>query len=300
MGLPNVIIAGAPKCGTTSLYRYLSDHSEVCTSRYGETRFLIDKDKPFYNPERNFSTQGIDGYRQLFEHCNRDLQKAIVDVTPDYLYQKTPLNVLPKISPVPVFVFILRNPSMRTYSLYQFARNNIGLINKNISFKLFIQMIEESSGKKLEDRFILHDECEKSKYINYLRAYLEVFGLDKIIVCLFEELKLNPQQFMSDLCRQINIDGSFYENYQFKIYNQKYEVRNQKLHRMRRKFRSRIPSRLISNILSKCYNRINISHNIDELTDEEIQVIDKLNKGFRPFNKELATTFNVDLSLWSI
>jgi hypothetical protein len=133
-------------------------------------------------------------------------------------------------------------------------------------------MIEESSGKKLEDRFILHDECEKSKYINYLRAYLEVFGLDKITVCLFEELKLNPQQFMSDLCRQINVDGSFYENYQFKIYNQ----------------------------ISKCYNRINISHSIDELTDEEIQVIDKLNKGFRPFNKELAATFNVDLSLWNI
>jgi len=300
LSLPNIIIAGAPKCGTTSLYKYLSDHPEVCTSRFSETRYLIDKDKPFYNPERNYCTDGIDGYRQLFEHCNSDQKKVIVDLTPDYLYQKTPLNVLPTLKPIPKIVFILRDPSMRTYSLYQFARNNIGIIQKKLSFKSFIQMIEDSSGKKEEDRFILADEYEKSKYIIFLKAYLEVFGLNGIVICLFEDLKSNPQKFMRDLSKQINIDGRFYDSYQFNIHNRSYKVRNQKLHRIRRKMKNKIPSQVISKILSKLYNRINISQRVNELTDEEIHVIDKLNRAFRPNNRELADVFNVDLKSWNI
>ena len=297
MAFPNIVIAGAPKCGTTSLYRYFSDHPEVCTSQFSETRYLIDKDKPFYNPERNFHSQGLDGYRQLFQPTDPDRQKIIVDVTPDYLYQQTPLKVLPEISPVPILIFILRDPSLRIYSLYQFARNNIGLISKKLSFKLFIQMIEASSEKN-KDRFILYDECEKSKYIKYLKNYLEVFGLDKIIICIFEELKLNPQKFMTDLCRRLRIEADFFQTYPFKIYNRGYQVRNQNLHKIRRKLRNKIPTKAMSAVLSKIYNRLNISHGAHELTEEEIQVINKLNSSFRQFNDELANTFKVDLKLW--
>ena len=299
MSLPNVIIAGAPKCGTTSLYRYLSDHPEVCTARFGETRYLIDKGKPFFNSERNYHTGGIDGYRQLFEHYNRDMHKVIVDVTPDYLYQKTPLHVLPKFNPAPKIVFILRDPAMRTYSLYQFARNNIGIINKNMSFKMFIQMIEDSSGKKGKERFILHDECDKSIYIKYLKGFVDVFGLNGIVICLFEDLKRNPKTFMIDLCRRMNIDGSFYEGYQFNIHNRTFTVRNQKLHRIRRKLKDKIPSKILSKILSKLYNSLNTSSAVNGLTDEDIQVINKLKNIFRPFNMELSKTFNVDLESWN-
>ena len=240
----------------------------------------------------------MEGYRRLFDHCDPDRQKVIVDVTPDYMYQKTPLRVLLTITPVPKIVFILRNPAMRTYSLYQFARNNIGLIDKNMSFKTFIENIEASATRNEENRFILYDECEKSKYINYLKAYLDVFGSDQIIICLFEKLKRNPQQFMAELCRHINIDGGYYETYRFKKYNRRYTVRNQTLHRLRRKLRHTIPSDAISNLLSHLYNWINVSYTVNGLTGEEVEVIHKLNEEFRPFNRELASTFHVDLELW--
>ena len=103
---------------------------------------------------------------------------------------------------------------------------------------------------------------------------------------------------MAELCRHINIGGGYYETYRFKKYNRRYTVRNQTLHRLRRKLRHTIPSDAISNLLSHLYNRINVSYTVDRLTGEEVEVIHKLNEEFRPFNRELASTFHVDLELW--
>lgn len=41
-----LIIGGTPKAGTTSLYKWLSDHPDVCPSSLKETRFFLDWDYP--------------------------------------------------------------------------------------------------------------------------------------------------------------------------------------------------------------------------------------------------------------
>ena len=46
--VPNLMIAGAPKCGTTSLHHYLADHPSVCASIEQESRFLMDEAYPLY------------------------------------------------------------------------------------------------------------------------------------------------------------------------------------------------------------------------------------------------------------
>ena len=39
--LPNVIIGGTQKAGTTSLFRYLADHPSVCPSSIKEVDFFL-------------------------------------------------------------------------------------------------------------------------------------------------------------------------------------------------------------------------------------------------------------------
>src|SRR5688572_5812110 len=53
MMLPNVIIAGAPKCGTSSLFRWLTDHPQVGGSTMKETYFFIDPESHMYDPARH-------------------------------------------------------------------------------------------------------------------------------------------------------------------------------------------------------------------------------------------------------
>jgi len=296
--LPNVIIAGAPKCGTSSLYRYLSVHPDVCMSNLSETRYLIDKGRPFYNAACNFHNQGMAGYERLFSHCHDSRKNAVVDVTPDYLYQATPLAVLPQISPLPRIIFILRNPQLRTYSFFQFARNNVGIIAKGMSFKKFIEMNKASAKKQAFDPFHPYNAHEHSKYIKYLNAYVEAFGLDNIHIFLFEALKRSPENFMRRMCQVLDIDPAMYKTYPFAVHNKTHHVKNQKFHQVRRKMRGKIPSQRISHMLSRVYNCLNIKPAVKKFTREEFSVLEQLRDEYSPYNLQLANVFGIDLSVW--
>lgn len=56
--LPNLIIPGFQKCGTSSLHRYLDKHPEISMSRH--------KEPDFFRTDRNWD-RGVDWYRSLFD-----------------------------------------------------------------------------------------------------------------------------------------------------------------------------------------------------------------------------------------
>src|SRR5258707_7798728 len=58
--LPNLIIAGAPRCATTSLFRWLAAHPDVVVSHTKETRYLIDQGYPLFNKACNFHSLGLE------------------------------------------------------------------------------------------------------------------------------------------------------------------------------------------------------------------------------------------------
>ena len=72
-----------------------------------------------------------------------DEKKIILEATPDYIYQKTPLEVLPNLNPMPNIIFILRNPAKRLYSFFNFAKNNMGVLKKDISFTEYINRLSD-------------------------------------------------------------------------------------------------------------------------------------------------------------
>ena len=94
--LPNVVVAGAPKCGTSSLFAWLCDHPDVCGSQVKETRYLLDASSPLAR-SGSYERGGIQGYAAYFEHCAERATppRVIVEATPDYLYQETARQVLP-------------------------------------------------------------------------------------------------------------------------------------------------------------------------------------------------------------
>ena len=64
--LPNVIIGGAPKCGTSSLYFWLAAHPEVYGSPKKETFFFADKVNRF-NASANVHEHDLDHYEAFFQ-----------------------------------------------------------------------------------------------------------------------------------------------------------------------------------------------------------------------------------------
>src|SRR5215212_3535508 len=52
--LPNWIIAGVPKAGTSTLFRWLTDHPEVSGPSEKETCYFVDRGSHMFRPDRNF------------------------------------------------------------------------------------------------------------------------------------------------------------------------------------------------------------------------------------------------------
>lgn len=57
--LPNLIIIGAMKCGTTSLHNYLNLHPQICMSQ--------DKEPEFFVEEKNWP-KGLTWYESFFPY----------------------------------------------------------------------------------------------------------------------------------------------------------------------------------------------------------------------------------------
>lgn len=299
MSYPNIVIAGAPKCGTTSVFGFLADHPDVCASSLKETCFLIDQDYTLYNPDRNVATQGVEAYSQFFDHCrNRDAQ-IYLEATPDYLYQKTPLTYLPQLDPVPHIIFILRRPAERVYSMFQFARNNMSVIDSSMTFSAFIDAVRNPESASGIDRPMLLDVLNHSRYASYIKPWIEVFGRDRIHVFLFEDLVTDSRQFMKSLCREMHIDPDFYDDYTFEKRNVTRSVRFQLLHRIKRRLRKAGGSSIPGNrYAGELYRRINAPPARNSRSRDDENLIQSLELEFMTDNQELSELLGIDLSCW--
>ena len=132
--LPNLVIAGVPKAGTTSLFSYLAQHPEVCGSDVKEPRY--------FNPLRLGGELGpIEEYTAHFAHCAG--QRYAMEASPGYFYGgRTLARGLLEALPDPRVVLILRAPGERCWSWFRFVKTRLH-IPKDMSFDVYLDRCEE-------------------------------------------------------------------------------------------------------------------------------------------------------------
>ena len=111
MKKPNLFIVGAPKCGTTSLSKWLSNHPEAFLPKIKEPYFFAD--------DLNIGqVKGEKDYNSLFKNI-KNIQKIVLDASSGYLYSTNAIsNILKYCDEKPKFVIMLRNPVQMVYSLH--------------------------------------------------------------------------------------------------------------------------------------------------------------------------------------
>jgi hypothetical protein len=302
MTLPNTVVAGAPKCGTSSLFTWLVDSPEVCGSVFKETRYFLDPGHPLLDRRSNYHEHGLEGYASHFRECEAAGAKVILEATPHYLYQKTALEILSGLDPLPTLVFLLRKPSDRTYSEYQFARNNRAVIDRDLTFREFVGMLRREDPSLGAGRRQLDAAIDHSKYMDYLEAWAARFPSSQIHIFLFEDLQRDSRSFMKNVAEALEIDPGFYETYDFPFKNLTYQVKHQALHRVRSAVGQRIPRGPAKNLVHKgtrrVYSAINITRARPEKTADDYEVLAELDREFTPYDTRLEREMGVDLSPW--
>lgn len=196
--LPDFVILGGMKCGTTSLYETLVQHPQIVSAQVKEVHFF----------DHNFG-HGLLCYRSYFplapylfaRKCLSGQPVLTGEASPYYLFHPHVPQRLRVVLPKARLIALLRDPVDRAYSHY---RHNLGRKLEPLSFE---QALARESERLRGDRLrLLHNEPLLSEsyqhfsyvargiYVDQLRAYHALFPKDQLLILKAEDYFDNPAQ----------------------------------------------------------------------------------------------------------
>ena len=286
-----LIICGAPKAATTSLFRYLADHPEVCPASRKETYFFA---REFDHKNVCKIGETLASFETYFTHCNNSARLR-VEATPYTLYAKGAAKKIATMLPNVAILFILRDPSERLFSNYQMQRQREHAYVQNKSFEEYVETLFRAEGD-------LPNNLQMGCYLEYLHSFFETFEQRRVHVLFFEEFQAAPAAQLQKLCETLGIDSGFYANYRFNTHNPSINVRYKWLNKMRmglepvvahvRTHAMHSPSahRVFEKVITSGKLALNTLNSQEPNNRESIQdeVWAKLANYYRPHNQALA------------
>jgi len=256
--LPNLLIAGVPKGGTSSLFRYLAQHPDICPAAV--------KEIAYFNPLRREGAvlPSLESYKAHFAHCEGE--KYAMEATPSYCYGGgRMIEGIKQTLGRPRVIISLRNPVDRLWSAYTFQRTK-GHLEGVRSFEDYVSICIEKrqNGKKQGPYF---GGVTISFYGEYVPSWFDRFDEDVKII-FTDDLFADPAAVVSELCRWLSIDHHAATGLDYLTYNKTTHARSIKLSQATRTLKQRgdgllkrVPA--VEKSLRKTYVRLN-SGELDE------------------------------------
>jgi Sulfotransferase family len=212
MSLPNFLIIGAAKSGTTSLAVYLEQHPEIFFCPFKEPNYfaLAGQKLPqpgpvpprvLYKLLYEDSVTDFRQYQSLFDSV-RD-EKAIGEASVRYLYYPEAASRIHERIPEARLVVILREPVSRLYSHYC-----MNVQNQLEPLGLADALAEEEARRAAGWGWDWH-YLNLGFYARQLRRYYRLFDRERIKVFLYDEFLEKPLAVFTEICRHIGVDPHF-------------------------------------------------------------------------------------------
>lgn len=171
--LPNFLIVGAQKAGTTSLFDILNQHSQIFIPPEKELHFFD------YEKEVN---KGLEYYSKYFSAAGN--AKAIGEASPSYLFYPEVASRIQKLLGNEMrIIILLRNPAERAFSHYKM------MFSGGYEKRTFQQAITDNKARLKKgisfDRITSY--LDRSFYAFQLKNYFDHFPPENISITLFEE-----------------------------------------------------------------------------------------------------------------
>lgn len=194
--LPDFLIIGGQRCGTTSLYYYLAEQASVCAAATKEVHFFDD-----------YYERGIDWYRTQFptrtykyyvEH-RRHRHFLTGEASPYYLFHPRAPGRIATVLPKVKLIALLRNPIDRAYSQYWLE---IKGRYESLTFEAAIGCEQERIAGERERmisdkhyhsfKYRRFSYLARGKYIDQIEDWLKFFPRDQFLFLKTEDLYTHP------------------------------------------------------------------------------------------------------------
>jgi hypothetical protein len=192
---PNFFIVGAPKSGTSSLYKYLAQHPGVFLSEPKEPHFFHNRRSP---GSRVLGEKDLEDYLKLFEGVPEDVRAG--EASTSYLYSANAAREIKEFRLDAKIMMVLRNPVDRAYSHYW---NHVRDGNENLGFE---EALADEPKRIRDRRWCGSYYVAGGRYAEQVSRYLEVFGREAVRVYLLEDLRRDARGVCRDAFGFLGVD----------------------------------------------------------------------------------------------
>lgn len=205
--LPDFIVLGVQKGGTTSLYRYICEHPQIEPALLKEVQYYT-----------NHFAKGKSWYRSNFPYRSElRARNAITgEATPYYIFHPHALERIRQTAPNAKLLIMLRNPIDRAMSHYHFEVR-LGL--EDLPLKEALQQeearIEADYQRMLTDKSYVgfahqhYSYKQRGIYIDQIKPYYDVFGPDQILLLQSEEFFDDTARVMAEVYAFLGVNSTF-------------------------------------------------------------------------------------------
>ena len=296
MNLPNFLIIGAAKAGTTSLYSYLNQHPEIYFSPFKEPRFfaLEGLEVNYQGPSQVINEKAIntlDEYTKLFEEVKEE--KAIGEASTLYLYSDRASERIKQYIPQVKLIAVLRNPIDRAYSSYSH------LVRDGYETLSFAEALAAEAERIDRNWPPLWHYQARGFYYQQLAKYYALFPAEQIKVYLYDDFTNNPLGVAADIFDFLGVDTNFMPNTSQKM-NVSGAPKNKALHKIITQdnpLKSIVKQFFPQDLRKTLYKKIK-SSNLGKSAKMPIEVRTQLINLYRDDVSKLEKLIDRDLSDW--
>lgn len=201
--MPDFLIIGSQKCGTTSLYQYLVRHPNIVSASRKQMHFF----------DNNFS-KGITWYRThfpsaIYKYYYRQVHKQDFltgEGTPYYIFHPLAAKRVSMHLPNAKFILMLRNPVSRTYSHYN---HEVRKGFENLSFEEALEKEPERLAGEVEKMLAdetyysfshqHHSYVTKSIYADQLNTWFNYFPKEQFLILDADDMYADPPAILKQI-----------------------------------------------------------------------------------------------------
>ncbi len=205
--MPNFLVIGAARSGTTALYYYLKQHPQIYMSAFKEPRFFAYEGQKldFRGPSGRKVSQkvitDIEAYQALFQAVSNEI--AIGEASTEYLRNPRAPERIRHHIPNAKLIAILRNPADRAYAAYLMqVREGREPCNN------FAQALQEEETRT-QNNWAFGHYLGGGFYYTQLKRYFDLFNQNQIKVYLNEDLNTNAPVLLNDIFQFLGVDQTF-------------------------------------------------------------------------------------------
>ena len=297
--LPNFLIVGAAKSGTSSLHNYLNQHPEVFMPSYNkegmkvkEPRFLI---KDLVQHRLHNGVWNLVEYKSLFNEVKNEI--AIGESTVLYLYYYVHAidNIKKYLGENVKIIIMLRNPTDRAYSAFQHVSR--GLKEQN-SFEEALK-IEKGRMSKESSLTPMVMYKEMGLYHEMVRAYKENFK--NVHIIFYEDFKGDTKGEIHKIFKFLGLSLSFNIDFitRHNVGGKRWKNEKMKYFFMKKSPLKSALKKVIPKSLKKGVRDTLISASTDKVAPMKGNTRIKLNEFFKDDIKKLSDLLDRDLTHWT-